>query len=336
MADRATIFISYAKEDIHAARRLYMALKVAGHLPWLDEENLLPGQQWKVEIRQAISKAKYFIAILSSKAISKRGYVQTELKQALEILDEFPESQIFVIPARLDECSPSHVQLRNLQWVDLFPSFDDGIGRILRVIGQQDTRPYEALHSMIDVFDIDWIGGGAFAIIGNREESKRYIDLRNVNEKSLRLARILNNPSSREICTFYGTACALSFQAEVSSLFPWATIKEISARVNTYKTPPKFEEILPLPFEESNLYYIEIDDPAVANISTFTARYTFQGNQESAVGIIRLNSRKPEVFVVRVNAKRPGIYNFDIELTASYKDTIQTVPIIRSEIFLFA
>jgi hypothetical protein len=132
-----TVFISYAREDLRAAQKLYNDLKRAGANSWLDKESLLPGQRWKVEIKRAIKRSRYFLAVLSSNSVSRRGYVHKEVAAALEILDEFPESQIFIIPVRLDDCSPSHERLRDLQWVDMFPSWNDGVEKILRAIRVQ-------------------------------------------------------------------------------------------------------------------------------------------------------------------------------------------------------
>jgi hypothetical protein len=128
------VFISYAREDFDIAKRLYEDLKHAGAQPWLDAEDLLTGQQWKSEIRKAIKNSDYFVALLSSRAVTKRGFVQSELKHALEILEDLPESEIFVIPARLDPCEASHERLEELHWVDLFPSFEEGFRRIASVV----------------------------------------------------------------------------------------------------------------------------------------------------------------------------------------------------------
>jgi hypothetical protein len=49
------VFISYAREDVGPARRLFNSLTEAGAEPWLDVENLLPGQHWELEIEKAIS-----------------------------------------------------------------------------------------------------------------------------------------------------------------------------------------------------------------------------------------------------------------------------------------
>lgn len=115
-----------------------------GLQPWLDTENLLPGQRWKVAVRQAIEGSSHFIALLSTHAVSKRGFVQSEVRQALEILSEFPDNQIFIIPVRIDECKPSHERLKELHWVDLFPSFDAGVRAISAALaarsGSEDSE----------------------------------------------------------------------------------------------------------------------------------------------------------------------------------------------------
>ena len=105
------VFISYAREDIETARRLYSDLKKAGVDTWLDCEKLLVGQNWKVMIRKAIRESSYFLALLSENSLSKQGYVQKELKIALDMLDERSPEDVFVLPARLDDCKPADERL---------------------------------------------------------------------------------------------------------------------------------------------------------------------------------------------------------------------------------
>jgi hypothetical protein len=127
----STVFICYTREDSDAAKRLYIDLTNAGKNPWLDEISILPGQVWKTEIRKAIKNSRYFIAMLSN-SVGERGLVQEELKFALEVVDEVPEFQIFVIPARLNECTFPYEKLMNYKYVDLFPNWDEGVQKILR------------------------------------------------------------------------------------------------------------------------------------------------------------------------------------------------------------
>lgn len=139
------IFISYAKEDAPAAQRLYADLLAVSADPWLDTECLLPGQRWREAIEKAIREADYFVALISSSSVNKRGYVQREVRKALDVLSELSDSKIFVIPARLDESTPDHQALRDLQWVDLFPSWGDGVTRILKSIVEDNAEYREKL-----------------------------------------------------------------------------------------------------------------------------------------------------------------------------------------------
>jgi tetratricopeptide (TPR) repeat protein len=136
------IFISYAHEDFEAAKRLYLDLKHAGLNIWLDKESLLPGQDWQIEIRRNIRNSSYFLALLSSNSVSKRGYVQREVAEALDVFKEFPESKVFIIPVRLDECKPSHEKLYTLQWADMFPCWKKGFNKILLSM-QVPTEAFE-------------------------------------------------------------------------------------------------------------------------------------------------------------------------------------------------
>ncbi len=130
------VFISYGKEDIETAKKLRDDLEKAGIKTWLDEEDLLPGQNWKKIISREIKESSYFLALLSSESLSTRGFVQKELKMALDLLDEFPEDEIFVIPVRIDECEPSDEQLKEIHCADLFPSYEKGVQYILRVLSK--------------------------------------------------------------------------------------------------------------------------------------------------------------------------------------------------------
>ncbi len=132
------VFISYAHEDEESARRFYRELKnIDGIDPWLDKECLQPGMRWRPAIRKAIRDADFFIALLSSRSGSRRGFVNTELNQALEIFQEFPDGQIFIIPVRLDSCEMQHYELQAIQYVDFFPNWDSGMVRVLKSINSR-------------------------------------------------------------------------------------------------------------------------------------------------------------------------------------------------------
>jgi hypothetical protein len=134
-------FISYAREDADIARRLFEDISVRGGLPWLDVECLLPGQDWTDAVRVAIREASHFIALISTRSVNKRGYVQKELRQALEIRTEFPPGATFVIPVRIDPTIPVHQDLLRLHWLDLFPSYEHSLPRLMKSLGLPPEFP---------------------------------------------------------------------------------------------------------------------------------------------------------------------------------------------------
>jgi hypothetical protein len=85
------IFICYSWDDESKARELYRRLKADGFSPWMDKENLLPGQEWEVVITNTVENADAFIALLSNNSIDKRGVVQKEIRLALDVADKMPE-----------------------------------------------------------------------------------------------------------------------------------------------------------------------------------------------------------------------------------------------------
>lgn len=136
MLKEPIVFLSYAREDQRDAKKIFNYLEKNGVKTWADFDNasLPPGSKWEPVIKKAIKESRYFLAILSSNSVTKKGYAQKELVIALNILDEFPEQDIFIIPVRLNECYPSHEQLKELRWVDMFPSWEDGINEIFSEI----------------------------------------------------------------------------------------------------------------------------------------------------------------------------------------------------------
>ncbi len=113
------IFLCHATEDKVRVRDLYQKLRLLRFDPWLDEKHILPGKEWDNEIKQALHDSACVIVCLSRNSISKRGYVQKEITLALDIVDELPEGEVFIIPTRLENCEVPK-RLSKWQWVDLF------------------------------------------------------------------------------------------------------------------------------------------------------------------------------------------------------------------------
>ncbi len=127
------VFISYAREDVDMIRRINTDLETKGFTTWLDEKDLLPGQNWRVVIPREIRESDYCLMMFSSLSVVKRGFVQAEQKIALGVVDEMPESAVFIIPVRLDECEIPY-SLEDRHYVDMFPDYDRGFEIILKAL----------------------------------------------------------------------------------------------------------------------------------------------------------------------------------------------------------
>jgi hypothetical protein len=130
-------FISYTSADRDQAIKLYKKLIAKGIDAWVDIEELLPGQDWKLEIDKALHASDAIIICISNQSVTKEGYVQKELKHALDLAEEKPEGVIFLIPVRLEDC-PVPFRLKDIQWVDLFEK--DGFSRLEKALASRAQR----------------------------------------------------------------------------------------------------------------------------------------------------------------------------------------------------
>ncbi len=129
--EKLRVFLCHSSGDKPAVRGLYSRLREDGFEPWLDEENLLPGQDWQLEIKRATRGANVVVVCLSNSSVTKEGYLQRELRTVLDVADEKPEGTIFVIPAKLEKCGLPD-RLERLHYVELFEP--DGYSRLKRAL----------------------------------------------------------------------------------------------------------------------------------------------------------------------------------------------------------
>lgn len=128
------VFLSYAKEDADPVARVHARLQTDGFQPWIDQHDLLPGQEWEHAIRNAIRQSSAFVVFLSRNAVSKTGFIQKEIREALEVTERMPQGQVFIVPARLEDCVVPE-PLRRWQWIDLFRR--GGYGRMRDTLTRQ-------------------------------------------------------------------------------------------------------------------------------------------------------------------------------------------------------
>jgi len=119
LSDPLKVFLCHSSSDKPKVRQLYRRLITDHFQPWLDEEDLLPGQDWHVEIRKAVGASDIVIVCLSKGSVAKTGFLNKELQYALDIAEQQPEGRIFIIPLPLEQCDVPD-RLTKWQWVNFF------------------------------------------------------------------------------------------------------------------------------------------------------------------------------------------------------------------------
>lgn len=125
------IFLCYARPDQGKVEALYERLHNSGFNPWMDRKDILAGEIWEAAIQRAIRRSDFFLVCLSANSVNRRGQIQKEIKEALDIWKEKLDSDIYLIPVRLEDCEVPE-SLRRFQWVNLFE--EDGWTRLVKAL----------------------------------------------------------------------------------------------------------------------------------------------------------------------------------------------------------
>ena len=143
------VFISYVREDGKRVDRLQRRLQAAGITAWRDTSSLWPGQDWRIEIREAIERGVAFIACFSENTERRSSsYQNEELIFAVELMRRHPPGRVWLLPVRFADCRLPDFDLGlgrtldSLQRVDLFhgPGWNAGITRLATAI--HEVRGY--------------------------------------------------------------------------------------------------------------------------------------------------------------------------------------------------
>lgn len=114
---RLRVFLCHSAHDKPAVRELYNRLRADGFAPWLDEEDLLPGQDWRVEIAKAVEAAHGVIVCLSRTAVNPDGFKTREIAYALDLARTPAADPPLIIPLLLEPCTVPD-DLAHLHWVE--------------------------------------------------------------------------------------------------------------------------------------------------------------------------------------------------------------------------
>jgi TolB-like protein/Tfp pilus assembly protein PilF len=135
------IFLSYASQDAHAARRIGDALREAGLEVWFDQSELRGGDAWDEMIRRQIAECALFIPIISATTASRlEGYFRLEWTLADQRTQRMARTKTFIVPVCVDATPESGSDVPEsfvrVQWSRLAdgatpPAFVDRIRSLL-------------------------------------------------------------------------------------------------------------------------------------------------------------------------------------------------------------
>ena len=113
------VFISRSVADHPHTDTLYNQLKQEDWIdPWLDVENLQPGQPWDVEILKALQSSNVGLVCVSNNTNPLTGYIKKEILEMLERTKTTSKEEFQILTLRLDD-APLPEELANVPTTDM-------------------------------------------------------------------------------------------------------------------------------------------------------------------------------------------------------------------------
>ena len=140
-AENKAVFLSYAREDTDAARRIADALRSHGVEVWFDQDELRGGDAWDQKIRKQIKDCALFLPVISQHTQDRgEGYFRLEWKLAVERTHLMAEGIPFLAPVTIDKAHEADAlvppEFMRVHWTRLAegtptPDFVEQIKRLL-------------------------------------------------------------------------------------------------------------------------------------------------------------------------------------------------------------
>ena len=118
------VFLSYAREDADAVRRIAEELRSAGIEVWFDQNELTGGDAWDAKIRGQIKTCALFVPVISAATQARReGYFRIEWKLAAQRTHAIADGTPFLLPVVIDATGEGEAlvpgEFREVQWTRL-------------------------------------------------------------------------------------------------------------------------------------------------------------------------------------------------------------------------
>ena len=142
------VFLSYTSADHDLVADVADALSARQIDVWMDKRRLKPGQNWDFEIRRALDRSAIIVVFVSHNSVKKSGYVQREIRLALDKAEEKLIDDIYLIPVLLNDDVQVPEQLKDVQFIrqsadDFLDTLSDAIKHQLEKKGLEVSRSQE-------------------------------------------------------------------------------------------------------------------------------------------------------------------------------------------------
>lgn len=177
------VFLSYAREDAEAARRIADALRAFGLEVWFDQNELRGGDQWDVKIRSQIKACALFIPIISHCTEERtEGYFRREWKFAVDRTHDMAGGRAFLVPVVIDDTPEAGAavpeEFMKAQWTRLpggepSPEFVTQIKRLLEAPRKPSLKEHARPPTLTPFLEQAWQAKEAEAEAATRKQRNR-------------------------------------------------------------------------------------------------------------------------------------------------------------------
>ena len=147
----AAVFLSYAREDTDAAKRIAEALRGFGVEVWFDQSELRGGDQWDAKIKKQIRECALFLPLVSAHTEERsEGYFRREWLLAVERTRDMASGRTFIVPVVIDDTPEAGTavpeEFMRYQWTRLTsgeptPDFVTQVKRLLEAPKKPALKP---------------------------------------------------------------------------------------------------------------------------------------------------------------------------------------------------
>ena len=118
------VFLSYASQDVEAAKRIADALRAAGVEVWFDQSELRGGDAWDAKLRRQIKECALFVPIITPNTNARaEGYFRLEWKLAVDRSHLMADDAHFLFPIVVGDVADATARVpdkfRDVQWTRL-------------------------------------------------------------------------------------------------------------------------------------------------------------------------------------------------------------------------